>query len=451
MVSFTCLPNEILLQFLTHLEPPDYCSFYGIDHNIHALTGIHRLRYQSLRSEFSKPTNTSEPGLTATLIAKIASLPQAREYVQHWTIDGCMEEWHLSESDGYGQRHIPYPDPVMNTLENLFREAMHLGQIDKQHVITNMRCGAEAGLIVLALTLLPNLTSLDLQHSSSVFGNMSHLARVIRRWDSSAPPPSLALKRVNLSKGIFCVTTTFIRDLATLPSIRVINADKIVDDNYRLQAQASRLWYSNITDLNLSRADLTPERLMQLLEGLNSLDSFAYWPASDQVRLHKFQPFSIISCLLACSKTSLRRLYIRAGEVTPQYMGSLKQFATLEYLETDLEMLVGRIVGRHSETPAQLESSLPPSIQWIRFFGRPALFANERCKTLLDGLPALKKICRKLNSVELAGFEIAEASSRDLLEACRYEMFSLKVNNSGPTLCPVFDRYVSRHQRTRYR
>ena len=82
MARFVDLPNELILEVLKHLEPFDFYGFYSINRHFYTLTGLHRLGYSRLKSDFARPPNTSYPGIAACLILKVLKLPQAAQYVQ---------------------------------------------------------------------------------------------------------------------------------------------------------------------------------------------------------------------------------------------------------------------------------------------------------------------------------------------------------------------------------
>lgn len=150
-----------------------------MDKHIYALTAIHRIHYQRLKRQFSVPCNTAGPGSTARLILDILKEPRAALYVQHWKIDESREEWGLNNQDPTGDsiEHVEYSPADMALLEEAMRKSHYEWYCDHDAAIQDMPVGHEDPLIVLALTLLPNLASIDFEDSSSHYIDIVDIIR----------------------------------------------------------------------------------------------------------------------------------------------------------------------------------------------------------------------------------------------------------------------------------
>ena len=184
-------------------------------------------------------------------------------------------------------------------------------------------------MIALALTLLPNLTSLEVQpyHDSNYL-----ITKTIRRIAEAKSFGGPLAKLISVTicpsaDSAFTDSTSLINPnpievFATLPSVKIINVKRIHGDRDKLE-DLMPLVQSNVTDLNISDGDISPTRLMLLLQGFQSLHSFTYRPAMEYAD-YSFDAFPSVANLLLCAQDSLRELQLRAGTGNPGYMGSLR-------------------------------------------------------------------------------------------------------------------------------
>ena len=105
--------------------------------------------------------NTKQPGSTKRLIESILVDPQIALYVQHFTINGCSDfkdeyRWHDRDE---------FTDSDMAQLETALRDLDYLSVIEVQEWISDLSRAPEEYQITLALTLLPNLASIDILYS----------------------------------------------------------------------------------------------------------------------------------------------------------------------------------------------------------------------------------------------------------------------------------------------
>ena len=345
-------------------------------------------------------------------------------------------------------RHEEYSPADMALLEHLFQEAAHIEPSEKIKRIEFMKGGGEEDLIVLALPMFPNLTLIEFRASNDhVLPRLFEFTQFIaaeRAQTSTGNTPLSSLTRINIgvstrgtSPGWVDILT--VQAFAILPSVRVINADCLYGSMNDLKSDIPPFLHSNVTDLKFSRADLPPDRVMLLLEGFDSLQSFAYWSARNSSRPSLFSPFLIIKGLLASSQQTLRELYLRAGNEDWDYMGSLCRFTALESLETDLLLLLGPL----PRTKVTFETSLPPSIRILKLYGGPSLMYTRdmQCQNLLNGLPNLKIRFSKLSNIALLGFKIPEIRAQDMARRCGDVGTTLVVMHRGLNVYPIFDRH----------
>lgn len=182
------------------------------------------------------------------------------------------------------------------------RGSEYIPNDEKDSWITSLKAGEEDVLIALALTLFPNLTSIDVQDSHLT----PRVERIIRRisdarYPDRVPLASLINVTIGTSDSNLFIDPKTMELLATLSSVKTVNAawvggaSEILEDIVPTKG-------SNVTDLNVFYGDVPPQRLMLLLQSFGLLLSLTYWPASSPHLEHDFDPFSIVTNLLACAQ-----------------------------------------------------------------------------------------------------------------------------------------------------
>lgn len=225
-----------------------------------------------------------------------------------------------------------------------------------------------------------------------------------------------------------------VEDFASLPSVKIINIDSMRDSEEPLEATVTTT-DSKATDLNISNGDLSPARLMLVLQSFEWLQSFTYWPMSDHQQKYKFDPFLIVVTLLACAQDSLREVQIRARSDSGKYMGSLRKFRVLECLDTDFTLLF----GQDEEATQDFSSSLPPSIQEIKLHCWDQDFYYLR-KPFAD-LRESRNDFPRLRNIEVFGNGFPEDGMAKYRDMCAEIDISLQSVQYADVPLPVYNRH----------
>lgn len=373
--------------------------------------------------------NTKQPGSTAKLIKSILADPQIALYVQHYTIDGSRGSW--------GLEHVEYKASDMAQLELAVRDSEYLTVYEKEEWITNIKMGDEDILIVLALTLFPNLTSIDFQVSHEFTLSLS---RTMHRIADAKYPGAPLAKLISVTIGPGddkLVGLAPVEAFAVLPSVKIINAERIWDPCYHLDLNVP-MKTSKVTDLNVSYGDLSPQRLMLLLQSFEWLQSFTYWPEHADPE-HDFNAFLIVTSLLACARDSLRELHIRAESASKEYMGSLRTFRGLEYLETDTVLLF----GDSNPLTQNFQTSLPASIREVKLHGSHP--NSHAFRLVLTSLIESRVILPNLRSVVIYEMRMSGDEVATLQDMCAMVNISLTFVDTSedrePESLPTFTRH----------
>lgn len=444
------LPIELVLQVLQDIPPPELTHFYCLNRHFHILTTAHYIEYHRLKKTYSTCLNTKTPGSIAALIKLIVNEPRVALYVQHLSIDGICNGW--EEDTGDGLEHNKYSDADMALLQVQIKSSDSLLNWQKASYTDDVQVGDEACLIALALTLLPNIRSIEFQVSHALVENFQGtiLAVTENAGSSTKCAPLSSLHTVSIDSSVDeepedSVKIDAINAFSKLPSVRVINADRVSANSQALESfAASHFGPSNVTNLNFSRSNISAKRLMLLLENY-TLQSFTYWPSQDRdYQPLTYEPFLIVKALAACSHNSLRELRIRSGSaIFHEYLGTLQHFTALEYLETDVDL----IFGVHLWSTVSFNSVMPTSIRQLRLFGGCLLdrSLHRRCfEAFIDS----KATFEDLSRVEFVNPELLEEDEEDLKHRCKKAKVSLDIVRSGCSSLLGFTR-GSRHYTAR--
>ncbi|KAL2048393.1 hypothetical protein N7G274_000304 [Stereocaulon virgatum] len=379
MVAFTKLPPELILEIAKNVEPPHLASFYGVNQNVYLQTKQHRERYQYLKRRFAQPLSTSHPGSTAELLKSIILEPETALYVQEWRLDNYRFDW--GPRAPHEPVHVEYSEADMIIFESAIRE---LHDDDNDRIVQAVRDGDEEPLIYITLTKLPNLTSVILQNLNGeerlpsndllyfsinkIVSSSLSSGGVPQNQSATSLMPNLNQVWVepgfNPDNWTAFIDAGAIEAFAALPSVREINGHRI--GGYRNDIMvAYPVETSYATVLKLSMCDISAERMFLFLEGFKHLQEFTYWPAARTESLQPYEPLFIVRALMFAAKDTLRRLTLRSASTRTSYMGSLRRFNALEYLETDLTSLIADFTR-----DITLELALPPTLQQIKLFDR---------------------------------------------------------------------------------
>ena len=441
MPSFTDLSNELYFEILRYLPPPDLGSFFSINKHLYALTVIQRIRYSSLKRRFSTSLDTKHPDSTARLIKSILVDPEIALYVQHFTINGCRDR-RVGHDQDNEREPVEFTASDIVQLKRVLRDLDYPFDIVIRKSKLDFNGTLEHNLIGLAIMFFPNLTSIDIRYSpdfqNQTFYLLSRLLmKMIRQQNNTKSKGVLFAKLTSVTiSAPVDVDIEIMESFATLPSAKIINAENFVSNADSLEAIVSGKG-SNASDLNILNADLSPRRLTIHLQRFEWLQSFTYWPQNEAQQLFDFDAFAIIIALLASTQNSLRELHIRSRSATPKYMGSLRKFRVLEYLETDTDLLFGNSLER---SPYQnFSATLPSSIEDVKLHGLHS--SDHELKILLGNITQLKNELPSLRSIEFSETTICEQSPTTLEAMCARVNISLKITDNEHDSLPIYTRH----------
>lgn len=390
--------------------------------HLYALTATHRIRHQELKRRFSR-LDTKQPGSTARLIKSVLADPKIALYVQHYTIDGCRTGWGWDSANMDGPEHVEYTAFDEMHLASSVRDSEYFSFDGVEEWITAMKRGEECVLIALALTLFPNLTSINYKTSINSLTSriltllIARTIRVIAKWNRpSGPLAKLISASFSASDYIFIDA---IEVFTTLPSIKIINVENFGGNERRFEGLKDNppILGSRVTDLNISCDHVPPRNIMPLVQSFEQLQSFTYGSESDSQQECLLDVSTIITGLLACARNSLRELEIRARSQSTVQDKCLRKFRVLESLNIDVSLLFGS-----SDTAQNLQSFLPASIREVKLHGWRPTLSGLRLHVI--NLTKSRNLLPFLSNIELFGTGFVEN------DAARFQNVCAKVNIS---------------------
>lgn len=226
---------------------------------------------------------------------------------------------------------------------------------------------------------------------------------------------------------------------AMLPSVRVLNGRFIASRGYHRRNQLFSVWpatfptrTSNVTKIKLSSSRCSPKTLDSLVAGIARLEEFSYFHCSESDQI-LYEPRKIIDVLKKYTSTSLRKLTLCAlqdsfedeeNNLQLQYVGSLKQFRSLEVVVADDKILQRRWLRDGSfktfVTMKPLVDALPISTTSITLLQnmtakRAGGLFRDLAELKRERLPKLRKLSYHARDTNYAT-SITESTKRSLEE-----------------------------------
>ncbi len=440
MAHFFDLPNELILSIHDYLLPSDLACFYCLNKHIYALTALHQVDHRRLKRKFAIPLSTGTLGSTAVLVRNILRYPRAGLYVREWKIDfyrsgGWGKE---NDDDPEDTNHIMYPEADMILFEDAIRQSSFIPGLDKVEWVASMRNGAENVLIALAVTLLPNLRAIEIGRGWEYQGRLASVLESIGYSRPSQHTPFSSLATITIQPGEEgdSIGLAAVEAFATQPSVKTLNIHGIYAENDDLEL-VKPLKGANVTDVNISDSEISPQRLSLLLDNFENLQSFSYLHRDDKFVDCEFEPFLIVKALLSCGRDTLRELNLCHGYfVTGTYMGSLCKFSALESVETNFSLFVGS--SAHAIDATKLfTTAFPRSLQKIKLVA--VCRQNYQYTAMLEGLVRVKTdsipyLCR----VEFVNSQLQAHEERTWRAQCESVGVSLIITHQHPVVLPTF-------------
>lgn len=281
------------------------------------------------------------------MLKTILNQPRIADYVLNMDVEGWETEFDESASS------LEYTIEDSEMFCKAVKASKYIFPSTLEWRLCNMKKEDEEHILVLLLTLLPNLEHVRLVNKFFV-----HLSLFIDRISCDDPIQcltrleSLHLEAYDVELPGDVEFPSMLPDFGTLPSMKTLSVHNASTGACSYLEQPRAKFYPlsltvAITHLTLSNCSIYSSVLCRFLARCTSLESFHYWP--DEFPLsggafETFNPGGILEALRYRCTNTLKSLTILTRSLPPVCMGSLQPFHMLEELTTDLTLLFGKLV-----------------------------------------------------------------------------------------------------------
>lgn len=364
-MGFSNLSNELILMIWDLVEIEDVYSFSTISKRVYLLVREALREHCELSNRISTISNVNaesgDPSLFGRLLKEILLNPRAARYPSVLELD----EWRIEWEDEGGHCRSTVTESDLELFKQAAKANMELFKKDmEEDWFATIDEGDEEPLIAILLLLLPNLRRIRV---GSIFESWPRIMAALRtiRFDESGS----ALRKLH-SVELECTSTPdgdlldfeLVKLFAALPSVKRIHSIGVgTDPEDRFHILDSLFSENKVESLSFVGCRVDPKSMSEFLSTNEDLQHFFYTPDASDGDLANFDPYWICSGLLNARHT-LRTLSVLSEGQRMCFMGSLVGFICLEFLQTDLQLLIG-------DLPRQVDGivlTLPESIVRVR-------------------------------------------------------------------------------------
>ena len=433
MATLTSLSNELLHSVFNLLEPKDLENFTYTCKTIHLVAAEHLRKHRILKGQLGRvvtsdanPISRVFPGRIVhhwQLLKEMRLHPNKASYITEFTVKYLKGYW-----DGEYDVLSAYLRPlgIYNSAEKKrIVNALDLQGLEEDFWKKSLTWVAEDNVVMIITTVFKELLFLEtltLEVHSYMPGDLYRYMILTKGLPGAFLPH---LESVTIQdrgqKNTWCLLSIF----AALPSVKSLSGRFI--DGHPLPGTRLGLAprCSNVQDLSLYQSHANADILIQLLDGMKSLESFSYdlagWDANDQNFLEAH------AALLKETRTTLKALHLRDSERTQHGILSFRGFIALRELSIDFVLLMGSPPFNKRTLPR----ILPESIENVTVFECHIhstdwflSIMNSLLTTKKKWVPKLKEL-RFVNTMKLE--KLHEATKEEIASRAEQAGFSMSV------------------------
>ena len=433
MATLTSLSNELIHFVLNLLEPKDLENFTYTCWTIHRVAAKHLKEHQILKRQLGRvitsdanPISGVIPGRIVhhwQLLREMRLHPHKALYVKEATVKYLKGYW-----DGEYDLLSAYlrPSGIYSSAEKeRIVSALGLKGLEEDFWKKYLTMVAEDTAALIITTMFKDLLFLEnltLEVHSYKPGVMDQF--MIRAKES--PGAFLPhLQSVTIQDRGQKNTWRLLSSFAALPSVRSLSG-RFIDGHH---LPGTRLGLaprcSNVQDLSLYQSHANADILIQLLDGMKSLESFSYdlagWDADGENFLEAH------AALLKNTWSTLRVLHLRDSEKTQHDILSFRGFTALRELSIDFVLLMGSPPFKKRT----LAGVLPVSIDSVTMFACH-IYSIDCFLSIMNPLLATNKMwvpkLKELRFVDTTKLERLHGATREAIASRAEEAgFSMSV------------------------
>lgn len=343
------LPNEVFDLIPQQIHPGDLEVFLQVSKILRQnLEWLLREHYKLKRSYLTFTYHKSTPrGAPARLLKTILIQPRIADYVLRMDVEGWEIEFNESTL------HLKYNIEDSEFFSKTLKASRYVFSGMLEWLLCEMKKGDEEHLLILLLTLLPNLEHVRLINSDHMdLGHTIDLISCDNPIQCLTRLESLHLEAHDPDFSDYIDYPPMLPDFGNLPSMKTLSVHNASVSAYGYDEQQRPTYYPlsltvAITHLTLSSCSIYSSVVCGYLARCTSLESFHYWPGQHLLNggaFETFDPAGIVKALQKQCTNTLRSLTILPKTQPAVCMGSLQPFHKLEELTTDLSLLIGKLV-----------------------------------------------------------------------------------------------------------
>lgn len=363
-MSFNNLPNEIIYQISSRVQPADLENYGRTSHRIQNIAAPFVQEHRQLKKKYTKISLNHIDA--AKLFYEICARPWVALYPRHLEVKS-NREWRTFENSRHRARAAQVEEVMLKRsttdLDDIWCTIRRTGLIPESDTgvwVHGIDRGDEDYLFAIMLACLPNLERVIVRLDRIMLEQVKEMVRTIKRQPSNPYRPKALSKlrdtRVIEREGSNTCDLELFPLLASLPGIQVLHGRNLVG-MYRECYRDGWLSYpgasSTITHISLETCGMSVEGLEKLCESIKTLRSFRYVAHRAGWGLHR------IGDLLKNARGTLEELVLSTGSGGYRFIGTLRAFTSLRHLTVDSGMLIQR--GKMSRAvdilPASIETA----------------------------------------------------------------------------------------------
>lgn len=410
MAHFSSLPNELIREILTLVQPEDLENFAQLSRNVFRLAFPFLNEHRALIRKYHTLRNDIDPGATATLLSTVIANPRIGSYVKKVDLSRLKE----SMANAYAKKELEIFTTAALDSECLKRPSEEDVLDEREFWSNTIQDGNEDILLAILLPLLPNLEALSVEAGST---QPNWYGSAIEQAASATRPTLCKLAHIRLNpRGGDAYHITAVQKFCALPSVRVLTAPKATGVNCLHELSPDTK--SDVTHLKLWESCIDSKALYEFLQGFPKLQSFTY-SFENTIHWASQDAFLIRSSLLAHCKHSLQSLTLLAPDYGfLPFMGSLRGFETLKEVYTEWSFLIP--VTPNSGGP-KLNEHLPVSLVRLKIHDSKGRKKSQYEKVIRSAQYAREHRLQKLKWLIFGGTQVRwslETIDRSLRKTC---------------------------------
>ena len=362
MVGFSDLSSEIVLLVSKFIQPRDLDNFFQTSKRIRELNAGSIAEHKSLTRTYSHityhPATALIPriGTLAKLLRDVLTSPRIASYMENFDLQGYNTSWNTEEEQ---RKKDTLTEPNYSLFDKAFEGSKYIPSGEAAEWMESVELGAEDQFLGLLLTLLPNLSILDIS-GNCLWDWDTFLSDTIKRISQDLEPSALTmLTCVTLSSSHRQVPLYIVKYFAGLPSMKQIRAKDVFTTDEEKYASPE---YSNVTSLSLKDCVVEPEPLYEFLRSFGSLVTFEYTDSTSVQGQLNSNLFWVCSLLDHHARHSLKKLTLRGP--SGAILSPLRSFCGFEALE-ELDVDKCALVSSRKFGSRSLTEVLPKSIKKV--------------------------------------------------------------------------------------